>query len=168
MREAMRSFVICLILGFLTPPSAVGAQATADSNPLAPFARLMGGEWYLGDDSYHAFEWGVGKKIVHSKSYFVVNGSPTLVSEGVWFWHPGNEAIEGYATAVQMPVEFFEYETRFIGDTLISDVMSYGPQGGAYRETWEFLDENRYVWTLYAKKGEGLERAMGGTYVRRP
>lgn len=150
------------LLAVLITLSPAGAQESDDS-PLAPFARLVGGEWWLGDDSYQVFEWGVGEQLVKTKSFFVVDGEPVLVSEGVWFWHPGERAIRGFHVAIEMPVHFFDYTTWFEEDAMVSDLISFGEMGATYRETFEITGPDTYVWSLY----QAGERVMGGTYTRR-
>lgn len=136
--------------------------------PLAGFHRLIGGQWHL-DDSYQEFEWGVGRKSVIARSFFAIDGKPVPVSEGMWFWHPGEQTIKGVVTAINMPVEFFDYTTRFEADKMVSELTSYDAAGDAsrYVETFEFLDESHYRWTLFTETGEGLQKVMGGTYTRR-
>ena len=36
-----------------------------------------------------------------------------------------------------------------------------------YVETWEFTDENTYVWKLLSESDEGLQEVMGSTYTRK-
>ncbi len=155
-RRVATAFVSAFLL-------ASGLAAQAPTGNLLGFESLIGGQWWLGDDSYQEFEWAVGQQMVKSRAYFVLDETPTLVSEGVWFWHPGEEAVRGYHVAVEMPVHFFDYTTRFEGNTLVSDLVSYGEMGATYRETFEFTGPDTYVWTLY----QDGERAMGGTYHRR-
>lgn len=164
--------IVAVIAGsFLMPASGSsqdpGGQPAAP-HPLAAFERLVGGQWHL-EGSYQEFEWGVGRRSVRSRSYFVVEGEPKLVSEGVWFWHPGEEQIKGIFTAIDMPVVFFDYTTRFEDDKMVNDLRSYGANGAeeVYVETWEFRDDSHYVWTLWKKTPEGLSEVMGGTYSRK-
>ena len=145
--------------------SAAGQPA---SNPLSPFERLIGGEWHL-EGSYQEFEWGVGRRSVKSRSYFMVDGSPKLVSEGIWFWHPGEKEIKGVFTAIDMPVTFFDYTTRFEDKKMVNDLRSYGSNGNekVYVETWDFTDDTHFVWKLLRKTPDGLKEEMGGTYTRK-
>ena len=138
------------------------------SNPLAPFERLVGAQWHL-EGSYQEFEWGVGNRSVRSRSYFVVEGKPKLVSEGIWFWHPGEKQIKGTFTAIDMPVVFFDYTTRFEGSKMVNDLRSYDANGSetAYVETWDFIDDMQYVWKLMKKTPEGLQEVMGATYSKK-
>lgn len=163
---------LALLCAFAVGPAAAqGAQAAPASesaNPLDPFEQLIGGKWHLGDSSYQEFEWGVGRRSVKARSYFVVDGEAQLVSEGIWYWHPGEQTIKGTFTAKDMPFWLFDYTTRFEEDSMLSELAAYTGDGKllAYTERIEFLDANRYEWTLFAVTPEGPEREMGGTYAR--
>jgi hypothetical protein len=137
-------------------------------HPLASFERLIGGQWYLAG-SYQEFEWGVGRRSVIARSYFVVEGIPKLVSEGVWYWHPEKKRIRGIFIAIDMPVEVFEYTTRFEGNSIVSELAAYNADGTKtmYKEVWEFLDDAHFAWTLFAETPEGLKEEMSGTYSRK-
>jgi hypothetical protein len=164
--------VVAFVITTLLCPAWVQAQAeNADaqaSNPLAPFERLIGGQWHL-EGSYQEFEWGVGRRSVKARSYFIVEDESRLVSEGIWFWHPEEKQIKGIFTAVGMPVEVFEYETRFKGNSLVSKLVAYSTEGARseYLERWEFVDEMHFVWTLFVQSADGLVEEMGGTYSRK-
>ncbi len=123
------------------------------SEPLSGFSRLIGGRWEF-EGGYHVFEWSVEKRLVKSSSYFIEDGRPTLVSEGFWFWHPGEKKLKGYAVAVKMPVVFFDYTTKFENERIISELRSYSGDGKEeeYIETFQFLDEDSYLWTLSTKE----------------
>ena len=114
------------------------------------------------------FEWGVGNRSVRGRSYFVRDGDAVLVSEGFWYWHPGQQKIRGVFTAKDMPVELFDFTTRFEGDRMISDLGAFGADGSAtsYVETWEFTDDTHFTWTLYRVTPDGPVKEMGGVYTR--
>lgn len=165
--------VMAVIATTLLIPTHARSQASEPQrtapDSLASFERLIGGQWHLGG-SYQEFEWGVGRRSVKSKSYFLVEGKPKLVSEGIWLWHPGEKQIKGVFTAIDMPVVFFDYTTRFEENRMVSDLTSYDAQGNetAYLETWDFTDATHYVWKLFKKTPDGLQEEMAGTYSRKP
>ena len=146
------------------PDDTTAVQPAA--GPLAPFERLIG-RWHL-EDSHQEFVWGVGRQSVRARSYFVVDGESRLVSEGMWFWHPGEESVRGVVTAIDMPVTFFDYTTRFEDDRMVSELTSYDADGKAsqYVETFGFVDDSQYEWTLFTKTDEGLQKVMGGLFTR--
>lgn len=164
-----RRFALSVVssLLFASALHAQEAVPAATEDPLAPFDRLVGGQWHLGD-SYQEFEWGVGRLSVKARSYFIVDGVPQLVSEGTWYWHPERNVIRGTFTAIEMPVSLFEYETRFDGATMVSELTTYDASGAktAYVEQWQFLDDKTFEWTLFRKADDELLKEMQGTYSR--
>ncbi len=157
------ALVICYSSGLV-------AQEKDDSagEGLRPFEQLIGGEWHLGN-SYQVFEWGVGKLSVNSRNFFVVDGSPKLVAEGSWFWHPGENKIKGNFSAIQMPAVLFEYVTRFEDNKMINELSTYTADGKRedYTEIWEFVDAERFKWTLYSNSVPEPTKIMEGTYLRK-
>ena len=169
MRRPWRSR-ICWAFACLTTATASPALAQVPHPELEPLARLVGGSWHLGADSYHIFAWGVGGQSVTTKSYFVLPEGDKLVSEGAFFYHPGEGTLKGFAVAIDMGLDLFEYTIEARGDTLVMDLEVFGPAAGEtpLRETWVFTDDQHYVWTLLQQNDEGWQRWMGGTYERRP
>jgi hypothetical protein len=167
------SNIVLTVLGFfslllLPAYMAVAAEHQAErDNPLSPFEYLIGGQWHL-EGSYQEFEWGIGKQSVKAKSYFIMNEKPVLVSEGIWYWDPGQMKIKGIFTAINMPVSFFDYTTRFDNNTMENDLRTYNAEGieTSYLETWEFIDDNHFIWQLRRNTPKGLVDEMGGTYIR--
>jgi hypothetical protein len=157
--------IISAVVAF--PGAALGQEARAE---LEPLARLVGGRWHLGDDSYHTFALGVGGQSVTTTSYFVLPDGEKLVSQGTYFYHPGEDVVKGYVVAIDMGLDLFDYSVHPRGDTLVMDLEVFGPQAGEtpLRETWVFIDDDHYVWTLFQQAEDGWERLMGGTYERRP
>jgi len=162
------TLIICTVL----VQGQVHAQAesipASEPYPLAKFERLVGGQWHL-EGSYQEFEWGVGRRSVIARSYFLIEGKPKLVSEGIWYWHPEQKSVKGIFTAIDMPIEVFEYTTRFEGNSIVSDLAAYGTEGAktTYTEVWEFVDEAHFVWTLFAETPDGPKEEMSGTYSRK-
>lgn len=165
--------VKCRYFVFFLLALAVSAHAdtqVADApggHKLAGFERLVGGRWHLGN-GFLAFEWGPGRNSVRAKGYASAGGAEKIVSEGHWFWHPGERQIRGYITAIDMPVELFDFTTRFEGDRAVSDLVAFDANGtrAEYVETWEFLDAERYEWILWSKTPDGPKEIMRGTYTR--
>lgn len=114
------------------------------------------------------FRWGAARKSFHAQSFFVADGTAVPVGDGSWYFHPGDGLIRGYQVAEGMGIDLFEYTSRWEGDTLLNDLVTYDGDGKAnqYEERWEFSDADTYEWTLYARTEDGLHRAMGGTFTR--
>jgi hypothetical protein len=168
MKNFLRAFLTCTV--FLTTQAhsqGLGPEQL-ESNPLHPFERLIGGQWHL-EGSYQEFEWGIDRRLVKSRNYFIVEGKPKLVAEGMWFWHPGEKQIKGVFTGIDMPVLFFDYTTRFEKNKMINDLRAYDTNQieTLYVESWDFTDDSHYVWELSTKTPDGLQYLMGGTYTKR-
>lgn len=164
-RARVGAFLLA-VSALLLLPAAVAAQ---EPHPeLAPLERLIGGRWYLGD-SYNVFEWGVGGQSVRMASYAVLPEGDQLIAEGAFVYHPGRQMITGFAVAVGMGIDYFDYEIQVRGDTLDMALEAFGPQAmeGPIRETWVFTDDDHYVWTLLQGAGDGWAQIMGATYERR-
>lgn len=158
---------IFLTFTFATMALGPAVVANAQTNPLQPFERLIGGEWYL-ENTYQEFEWGVGRQSVKARSYFIVAGEAKLVSEGSWYWHPGLQQIKGHFTAIDMPVVVFDYTTRFEEETMLNDLRAYAANGKetVFKETWVFVDDMQFEWRLTSELPDSTEAMMSGTYVR--
>ncbi len=159
--------VAALFLLFLLV-SGPGISAESEDHPLAAFEPLIGGEWTLGD-GYQVLEWGVGKRSVIARSYQRDPGGPRLVSEGIWFFHPGKDAVVGYFTAVDMGIALFEYRTVAGKDGLESEIVTWDEQGRAsrYLERWTLQGEDSYLWQLMTTGEDGPTPVSEGTFTRR-
>ena len=171
MKTLLSGGILSLGVIFAAVPAGFSPESQIprpQSNPLAPFERLIGGEWHL-DGSFLELEWGVGKTSVRGRSYLVGEDSPRLVSEGFWFWHPGEDQIKGYFTAVEMPAVLFDYTTKFEEGRMVNELRTYDAAGSetSYVEIWEPVGDSHYEWALLAKTPDGLEEVMSGTYERK-
>ena len=121
------------------------------------------GTWKL-DNSLQVFEWGPGKSSIIAKSYRIEpDGAGTLVSSGIWVWHPGEQEVKGYISATNMPVSFFEYSTEFENGSMVSQLSAYDRNGNktVYREMMQLDTDTTYQWTLYRQQ----EAIMEGTFT---
>lgn len=140
-------------------PLLASAQTTP-TDDLASFGERMVGTWE-GVGSRHVFEWGVGERVLKSRSYFAEGDDWVLVSEGWWYWDPAAGAVRGKTIAIDMPGELFEYTTRLHDDEVVHDLVLHGEMGGAFVERWVFSGGG-YSWAL---EQDG-QRLMGGEYAR--
>ena len=158
-----------LILAFcISTPLISQVKLSEANNGLSSFSRLIGGKWYLGD-SYQVFEWGLGQHSVKSSSYFIVDGVPQLISEGMWYRHPGKGEIEGIFSAINMPAVLFMYTTKFEQNKMLNELTTYTAEGKAetFSEVWEFVGKDSYKWTLYSNTAKVRQKIMEGIYKRK-
>ncbi|MGH8130764.1 MAG: hypothetical protein ACRES3_07915 [Steroidobacteraceae bacterium] len=100
-----------------------------------------------------------------SRSYFIVEGKPKLVSEGAWFWHPGEKQIKGVFTAIDMPVVFFDYTTRFEANKMMVEAIEENARGHARGDGWHILEE---VKPLSSSGTSGPTTGCSGWSAARP
>lgn len=131
-----------LVVAALLGTSPLSGQSGA----LAEFGTRMVGSWEA-DDSRHVFEWGVGERILKSRSYWPAEDGEQLVSEGVWYWDPTAGVITGRTVAVGMGIDLFEYTTRIRGDTIVHEFEAHGDLAGSFVERWIFEEEG-YSWVV--------------------
>ncbi len=166
-RFALRAAHMALVV-ILPILAAHTAAPESPDGPLAPFERLMGGRWSTGQ-SYHTFEWGFGNKTVVAKTFSVAeDGKELLVAHAIWFWHPQQQTIIGYSIVEQMPFELMEMTSRFEDGTLVNELRAIAADGSAseHIETWEFVGDDRYDWTLYREQMTDDDVWMIETYTR--
>jgi hypothetical protein len=163
-RPALGAAAALLLVGLVPYPPDARAQSVG-SPELENFGALVVGEWEA-DDSRHVFEWGVGRRLLRSRSYFPAAEGWRLVSEGMWWWDEGVQAVRGLTFATGMPVSRFDYVTRAEGSRVVHAVEAVGPEGLLeLRETWEFGDGS-YTWVLESRGESGWEEWMSGRYRR--
>ena len=138
-------------------------------NELEKFSWLIGGKWSMDKTGFHKFEWGFQKKSVISRTYAKVGSDYKVVSEGRWFYHPGQKVIKGHFSAQNMPFEFLEFTTRFEGSTMVNDLSAYDKNGklNEYTSTWEPTEnQDGYLWRLFMGRGDSKKEIMKGSYKK--
>lgn len=158
--------VLLPLLLALVAPALLSAQAPRPEPdpPLAALAGLVLGSWEA-PGSRHVHEWGVGRRLIRSRSYLRAGEEWTLVSEGMWWWDENGGTLRGIHFTVGMPMDRMEYATRVEGGRVIHDLRTFGAEEGRFREVWEFEGDG-YSWSLEEPSGDGFRRIMGGEYSR--
>lgn len=168
----MKIFTLLFLFFFTTPLFAQEAKVDSlTSNPLEHFDFLVGGTW-TSNTTQQTFAWGIGKKSIISKLYFIntENNDLKLVGEINWFWHPGLEQIKGYGTSIDMAMDFFDYTTTFENpNKMLNTFMAYGGEfnGVQQLETLEFIDTNKYKWTYFNKVMDEFRPSYSITFQRK-
>lgn len=176
-----RTVVVILLAAVALPPLPAPAQseppakaAAAPPNPLEPLGHLVGGEWHgkleLVDGAVirarHVFEWGLGRRILKSKTYGAVGDGPEqLVYEGVYGWHPEKKAIVFREFSAFNSVN--EGTVTPEGNALHYAWAEHSSKGVTeYRETLRFPDTDHYVSEGDRKTGDGWEKCVESAFRR--
>ena len=153
----------CALLLFLAVLTT-GWPMAAPAGQLDALGALVVGEWEA-EDSRHVLEWGVGQRVIRSRSYHKSEQGWTLVGEGMWFWDAKQSTIRGVVVAIGMPVDLFDYRSEVRDGEIVHKLSAQGPAGGEFVERWIFAD-NEYRWSLEVQNKGEAEAIMGGAYQR--
>jgi hypothetical protein len=138
--------------------------------PLAPFA----GEWQIDAKwsdgrPLHArnlYTWGLGKKIMTSKTFVTADGKEYQRYEGILAWHPDKKSLFHISftydgSLSQSIVEMPSKDTLHIGF-----VPFEAGKPSQVRQVIRFLDNDHFNWVVSLKDGDGWKQIMDGTWVR--
>lgn len=175
MKVPSRRMLAALLLGSALVASAAAASPPAPSanpgqngteDPLAPLARLVGGQWrgtikLLNGTTIHArhvFEWGLGGKILRSKTYGAFGENPErLVYEGFYTWHPQQKTIVFQEVAAYGATDEGTIEPE--GTALHYRWSQYSSEGvTVFKETLLFPDNDHYISEAFKKTEDGWEK----------
>lgn len=186
MNPSTCSLVVVLLLGSAMPASAAAASPSqpsaisggdATEDPLAPLARLVGGQWrgdikLLNGATIHArhfFEWGLGGKILKSKTYGAIGENPErLVYEGLYAWHPERKTITFQEVAAYGATNEGTIEPE--GNALHYLWTQYSSDGvTVFKETLLFPDNDHYVSEAFKETENGWEKfTIESSFHREP
>lgn len=148
------------------PQEAAQAKSESAAHPLAPLAHLVGGQWRgqitLIDGTVirarHIYEWGLGGKIIKSKTYGALGDGPeALVYEGLFAWHPEKKAIAFQEVAAYGGTNEGTIEPE--GNALHYFWTQYSSSGATvYKETLLFPDNDHYTSEAHKKTDDGWEK----------
>jgi hypothetical protein len=149
----LRPAAALLLLGFA--PTVARAEPPESAEPLAPFARFVGGAWESeGDFKVRVvYEWGLNKKLIKIKSYLPDADGPKLVYESAVYWHPAKKEVVFQSVSGQGGI--FDGVMTVKGNVYSSAFTSYtGDKATPFRQTIEFTDDDHVLWTVLGKKGD--------------
>jgi uncharacterized protein YndB with AHSA1/START domain len=157
------------------PQAAAQANPAAVADPLAPLARLVGGQWRgeikLLDGAVirarHVFEWGLGGKILKSKTYGAFSDRPEqLVYEGLFAWHPEKKKITFQEVAAYGGTNEGTIEPE--GNALHYHWTQSSSSGATiFKETLIFPDNDHYTSEAYKQTENGWEKFTLSSSFRR-
>lgn len=129
------------------------------ANPMAPYARLIGGEWRTKFDGgariFDTWRWGPGRHSIHlTTDGNGTEGEPWRVV-GTHYWHPGRRelrlwGVSSYARSVSEGAIAFEGETA---EARLSIFQTTGRRELVWR--WRFDGPDRYHYALLEEVAPG-------------
>jgi len=147
--------------------------ANSNTNPMANYARLIGGEWQTtfasGEKGYQAWQWGPGKYSIRKMAYATGTADNPWGGE-VMYWHPGRKVVWVLSLHEDIPAVgrgVSEGHMKFEGDTAEGVAELHQPRGPRkLGNRWVFDGPDKYRDTLLEDTGAGLKPMNGWEFVR--
>lgn len=118
------------------------------ANPMASFARMVGGEW-SGLSALHTWHWGPGKHSIRGGELEVI------------YWHPGHKQVRLLSLHADIPGVgrgSGEGTIKFEGETANGALDLYQPRGlRKLAMRWAFEGPDKYRDTLLEDSGAGFK-----------
>jgi len=157
---------------------AAGRLAAADTpaavNKLAALERFAGewvvdGKWYDGT-SLHArgvYEWGLGKKIMKTRTFVTDHGKEYQRYESVMAWHPEKKSIFEISFAFDGELTEVLIESKD-KDTLHIGWVPYDKgKPSRLRQVIKFLDKDSFRWVVSFKQNDDWKQIIDATWKRK-
>jgi hypothetical protein len=151
-----------------------GAKPVKKPDPMAALAPFVG-EWHVegtwsGGEKLRArgvYHWGLGKKILHART-FVMNGDKEYQRyESIMAWHPEKKSLYEITFAFdghigEVLIEPREKDAFYIGYTPF-----HPDRPDKVRQIIRFKDNDHFDWTVTLKMGEEWKQLIQATWVRK-
>jgi hypothetical protein len=170
-----RSCSLVALLAILACAVSVpAADKLAVENKLSALERLPGewtveGKWSNGSGlkARAVYEWGLGKKILKTKTIVKDGEREYQRYEGIIAWHPEKKSL------FQISFAFDGGMTENLIDAKDKDTLQVGwtpfakDKPAPVRQTLRFLDDDRFQWVVELKQGEKWVQLIDATWKRK-
>lgn len=137
--------------------------------------KAVGGVWVeqAGIDDPNAphgkfsSEWGINKKMLKGKTWWLQDGKDTLIYEGIQFWHPDEEKLMHYEVGFTGGI--FDGASELKDGKWINKFTSYeGGKTVEYEQHGEYLNDNTMTSIVYVKQDGKLKKFREYKFYRKP
>lgn len=173
----MRHTFSALLLGLLV---LYGESASAqDKKPvkedhmaaLAPFVGEwhVDGKWATGEPlkARGVYEWGLGKKIMTTKTFVMGKESEYQRYEGVMAYHPVKKSLYQISFGFDGSIGESLMEAKEKGLIHIGYTPFHEGKPALLRQSIRFTDKDHFVWTVQLRKGDDWTQLIEATWVRK-
>lgn len=151
----------------------VESEPAKVADPMASFARRIGGEWRVtfasGENGFQAWRWGPEKHSIR-KMDDALEEDVSLWGGEVYYWHPGRKQVRTLSVHGDIPGVgrgVGEGSITFKGETAEGVLDLHQPCGRRKLGVrWSFDRIDKYHDTLLEDNGAGLKPLAGWDYVR--
>lgn len=150
-------------------------EAKPAADPMALAGKAVGGEWVdekgvkdpTAPHGRFLCTWGMGNKIVYSKTFWVKDRKATQIYEGASYWHPSRKKVVYF----EIPAAggLYEGETDEKDGVSIARFSDITDKGVVhYEQHGKYLDDDTMESTVYVKKGDELVKSHAFKFHRKP
>jgi len=168
-------FVFVVSLSFIA--LAAGRLAADDkpaADPLAPLARFVGewavdGKWSGGEPlrARMVCEWGLGKKILKTKTFVQGGDKEDQRYEAVMAWHPEKKCLYEVSFAFDGSISEYRLDAKDRDTLHVGFEPVPGGKAANVRQVLRFPDDDNFQWTVMVKQGDEWKQIMDATWKRK-
>jgi hypothetical protein len=176
MSRSMRHLVlgITVVGAVLLCHSSRADDKAGTPNPLAPLERFAGewtvnGKWNNGEElqARNVYEWGLGNKILTSKTFVKSDKGEYQRYEGVMAWHPKKKSLFIISFAYDGNMTENVVEAKGDDTLLIGFSPFHTGEPSKVRQTIQFKDKDHFTWKVELQSDKGWQELIDATWVRK-
>src|SRR5262249_26646173 len=113
------------------------------------------------------YSWGLGKTILHART-FVRDGEREYQRyEGVMAWHPEKKSLFQVSFAYDGALTEVLMEPQGKDTLRVSWAPFHPDKPSRVRQTLTFLDDDHFRWVVELRDGDGWKQLIDATWVRK-
>jgi hypothetical protein len=175
----MKRLIGQLVVGIFVLNTAGGISAQEKTKPtetdqLAPLSRFIGewtveGKWNSGDELWarNVYEWGLGNKIIKSKTFVKSDKGEYQRYDAVMAWHPKKKQLFIISFAYDGNMTENVIEPKDDGNIFIGFVPFHEGEPTKVRQTIQFKDSDHFTWRVELQGDAGWQELINATWVRK-
>ena len=168
-----------LVVGIFVVITADGVSAqdkakSTETNQLAPLSRFVGewtveGKWSSGDElrARNVYEWGLGNKIIKSKTFVKADKGEYQRYDAVMSWHPKKKQLFIISFAYDGGMTENVIEPKGDDKILIGFTPFHEGEPSKVRQTIQFKDNDHFTWRVELQGDGGWQELINATCVRK-
>ena len=152
----------------LTLAFALAVQEETVPETMKPLANLIG-QWDVKGNlpdgtplhTRNVYSWGVGKRVIHVRTYAVADEIAQPQYENVMFYHPRHKRLVnmGFSAAGEVVEQFVSPDPRNPRTMLYGYEPFHGAEATS-RSSVTFTDDDSFVRSTFVKQGDEWKRLL--------
>lgn len=180
MRRRLMALTVLLALSSLLVVKRPALSQNDDVKPekkadpmaaLAPFAGewQVDGSWSNGEKlrARGVYHWGLGKKILHTKTFVMDGDKEYQRYESIMGWHPEKKSLYQITFSFDGHINEVLMEPKEKGTLHIGFKPFRADQPQNVRQVIRFKDDDHFLWTVSLKMGDEWKQLIEATWERK-